>query len=163
MIVLFVEKFEATPIFRNGYELVNGVKMHHANPTHFRVPPDVIKKHIRSGHFVELRIDSPRFSVHEDSAEKCSCPSCNGELRKPILRHDHPASLVPLPKFENDLELAKVSILQLDRFGGHTDRLVREIQLHAWELGVQCNQIRDDVTRRRDGAWVAGDEISRLV
>lgn len=51
-----------------------------------------------SGQFVELRIDSPRFSVHEDVVEKCSCPSCNGELTKPILRHDHPASLMPLPK-----------------------------------------------------------------
>lgn len=84
--------------FANDYKLVNGVAMHAENPDNFQVPPQVIKRHVRPGQFVELRIDSPRFSVHEDAAEKCTCPSCNGELTKPILRHDHPASLVPLPK-----------------------------------------------------------------
>jgi len=84
--------------FANEYELVNGVAMHAENPENFHIPPDVIKRHVRLGHFVELRIDSPRFSVHEDAAEKCSCPSCNGEMTKPILKHDHPASLVPSPK-----------------------------------------------------------------
>ena len=84
--------------FTNEYQLVNGVAMHAENPENFHVPPDVIKRHVQPGQFVELRIDSPRFSVHEDAAEKCSCPSCNGELTKPILKHDHPASLVPLPK-----------------------------------------------------------------
>lgn len=84
--------------FSNGYQLVNGVVMHADNPEKFHVPPDVIKRHTRPGQFVELRIDSPKFSVHEVAAEKCFCPSCNGELAKPILKHDHPASLVPLPK-----------------------------------------------------------------
>jgi hypothetical protein len=84
--------------FSNGYQLVNGVDMHAENPENFHVPPDVIKRHVRSGHFVELRIDSARFSVHEDAPEKCSCPSCNGELTKPILKHSQPASLLPLPK-----------------------------------------------------------------
>jgi hypothetical protein len=65
--------------FTNEYQLVNGVAMHAENPENFHVPPDVIKRHVRPGQFVELRIDSPRFSVHEDAAEKCSCPSCNGE------------------------------------------------------------------------------------
>jgi hypothetical protein len=84
--------------FTNEYHFVNGVAMHAENPENFHVPPEVIKRHVRPGQFVELRIDSPRFSVHEDAAEKCSCPSCNGALTKPILKHDHPASLVPLPK-----------------------------------------------------------------
>lgn len=84
--------------FSNAYKLVNGIAMHAENPENFLIPPDVIKRHIRPGKFVELRIDSPRFSVHEDAPEKCSCPSCNGVMTKPILRHDHPASLVPLPK-----------------------------------------------------------------
>ena len=84
--------------FSNEYQLVNGVLMHSENPENFQIPPDVIKRQVRPGQFVELRIDSPRFSVHEDAAVKCTCPSCNGELTKPILRHDHPASLVPLPK-----------------------------------------------------------------
>jgi hypothetical protein len=84
--------------FSNGYELVNGIAMHTENPDHFLIPPDVIKRHVKPGYFIELRIDSPRFSVHEDAPEKCSCPSCNGELTKPVLRHDHPASLVSLPE-----------------------------------------------------------------
>lgn len=84
--------------FANGYQLVNGVAMHSENPDRFHIPPAVIKRHVRPGQFVELRMDSPRFSVHEDTAQKCNCPSCNGELSKPILKHDHPASLVPQPK-----------------------------------------------------------------
>jgi hypothetical protein len=84
--------------FFNEYQLVNGVAMHAENPDYFRIPPQVIKRHVTPGQFVELRIDSPRFSVHEDAAEKCTCPSCSGELTKPILRHDHPATLVPLPE-----------------------------------------------------------------
>lgn len=83
--------------FPNDYQLVNGVFMHSENPKNFNIPPDVIKRHISPGQFVELRIDSPRFSVHEEAPEKCSCPTCNGEMIKPILRHSHPASLVPLP------------------------------------------------------------------
>lgn len=84
--------------FPNEYQLVNGVAMHAENPENFHIPPDVIKRHIGLGQFVELRIDSPRFSVHEDAPDKCSCPSCDGEMSKPILKHSHPASLLPLPK-----------------------------------------------------------------
>ena len=84
--------------FSNGYQLINGVAMHAENPQHFQIPPEVIKRHVRPEMFVEVRIDSPRFSMHEDAPEKCSCPSCNGEMTKPILRHEHPASLVPLPQ-----------------------------------------------------------------
>jgi hypothetical protein len=84
--------------FANDYQLVNGVAMHAENPKNFQIPPEVIKRHVRTGQFVELRIDSPRFSVHENAPDKCSCPSCNGELTKPILKHSHPASLLPLPK-----------------------------------------------------------------
>ena len=83
--------------FPNAYQLVNGVQMHAENGARFQVPHEVLKKHIGVGHFVELRIDSPRFSVHEDAAEKCTCPSCNGDATKPILSHQHPATLVPLP------------------------------------------------------------------
>ena len=77
--------------FANEYQLVDGVAMHLQNPTSFHIPPDVIKRHIKHGQFVELRIDSPRFSVHENAAEKCACPSCQGEMTKPVLKHDHPA------------------------------------------------------------------------
>lgn len=84
--------------FANDYVLVNGVAMHAENPEYFHIPPDVIKRHVRLGQFVELRVDSPRFSVHEDATEKCACPFCNGEMTKPILKHDQPATFVPLPK-----------------------------------------------------------------
>ena len=83
--------------FTNGYQLVDGVAKHLEYGDQFQIPPDVLKKHIRPGHFVELRIDSSRFSVHQDTAEKCYCPSCHGEASKPILRHEQPGSLVPLP------------------------------------------------------------------
>lgn len=81
----------------NDYQLVDGERMHRENPEYFQIPPQVIKRQIKVGHFVELRIDSPRFSIHEEIAEQCKCPSCRGEMTKPILRHEHPASLVPLP------------------------------------------------------------------
>lgn len=87
----------ATQRFANDYQLVDGESMHAQNPEHFHIPPDVIKRNIRPGQFVELRIDSPRFSVHADAPDKCTCPACDGDLTKPILRHEHPASLLPLP------------------------------------------------------------------
>ena len=86
--------------FPNGYDLVNGITMHAENLDNFQIPHPVLKKHVCVGHFVELRIDSPRFSIHEDAVEKCYCPTCNGEATKPILGHKHPASLLPLPKHD---------------------------------------------------------------
>jgi hypothetical protein len=83
--------------FPNSYQFVDGVAMHAENGGRFQIPPDVIKKYIAIDQFVELRLDSPRFSVHEDSPEKCYCESCEGEASKPILRHDNPASLVSIP------------------------------------------------------------------
>ena len=84
--------------FSNGYELIDGVAMHAENGARFQIPPDVIKKHIAIGQFIEVRVDSPRFSVHEDSPEKCFCDSCLGEASKPILRHEHPSTLVNEPQ-----------------------------------------------------------------
>lgn len=82
----------------NGYELVDGVAMHVENGERFQIPHQVLKKHVGVGYFVEMRIDSPRFSVHEDAPEKCTCSFCNGEATKPILRHEQPASLLLLPR-----------------------------------------------------------------
>src|SRR5687768_629733 len=83
--------------FANGYELVSGIAMHAEHGERFQIPHPVLKKYVGVGHFVEVRIDSPRFSVHDDAPEKCTCPTCNGEMTKPILRHEHPVSLLPLP------------------------------------------------------------------
>ena len=127
--------------FSNEYQLVNGVAMHAENPENFHVPPKVIKRHVRPGQFVELRIDSPRFSVHEDAVQKCTCSSCNGELTKPILRHDHPASLVPLPKqnipsrgWGEDFWV-KVSERCGDYFRGVVDNPLAEARLHGLNQG----------------------------
>ena len=60
--------------FPNGYELVNGVVMHAENGEQFQVPPDVIKRNVQAGQFVEVRIDSSRFSVHEDARKNVLAP-----------------------------------------------------------------------------------------
>ena len=129
--------------FTNEYQLVNGVVMHAENPDNFLIPPDVIKRHVRPGQYVELRIDSPRFSVHEDALEKCSCPSCNGELTKPILKHDHPASLLPLPNqsipsrgWGEDFWV-KVSERFGDHFRGIVDNPLAEARLHGLNQGTE--------------------------
>ena len=82
----------------NGYEFVDGVAMHQEHGDRFQIPHQVLKKHVAAGHFVEVRIDSPRFSAHPDAPEKCTCPYCNEEAAKPILSHEDPASLVSVPE-----------------------------------------------------------------
>jgi len=84
--------------FPNGYDLVDGVAMHEANGNSFAIPPPVLKRHIRPGQFVEVRIASDRFSAHEADVAECSCPSCSGPMTKPVLSHNDPASLVALPE-----------------------------------------------------------------
>lgn len=83
--------------FPNAYQLVNGVEMAAENSENFKIPHAVLKKHVGVGQFLELRIDSPRFSVHDDAVEECWCSNCNGEATKPILSHQYPNSLAPLP------------------------------------------------------------------
>ncbi len=129
--------------FANEYQLVNGIAMHAENPDNFQIPPDVIKRHVRTNQFVELRIDSPRFSVHADSAEKCSCPSCNGELTKPILKHEQPASLVPLPKqvapsrgWGEDFWV-RVEERSGEFFRGVVDNPLVEARLHGLNQGAE--------------------------
>ncbi len=127
--------------FANGYELVNGVEMHAENPDNFQVPHAVLKKHVCVGHFIELRIDSPRFSVHEDAAEKCYCPTCNGEATKPILGHEHPATLLPLPKQDvpsrgwGEDFWAQVSERDGEWFRGVVDNPLYEARLHKLHQG----------------------------
>ncbi|MBM81182.1 MAG: hypothetical protein CMJ78_11395 [Planctomycetaceae bacterium] len=72
--------------------------MHEQNGDRFQIPHSVLKRHIDAGMFVELRIDSARFSAHPDAPEKCTCPHCNEEASKPILTHEQPATLLELPK-----------------------------------------------------------------
>lgn len=128
--------------FSNGYDLVNGVQMHAENGDNFQIPHPVLKKHVGIGHFVELRIDSPRFSVHEDAAEKCYCPTCNGEATKPILGHDHPETLLPLPKQEvpsrgwGEDFWAQITERDGDFFVGVVDNPLYEARLHELHQGA---------------------------
>ena len=126
----------------NGYELVNGVSMHSENGNKFQIPHPVLKKHVGAGHFVELRIDSPRFSVHEDTVEKCYCPTCNGEATKPILSHNHPASLLQIPKqnvpsrgWGEDF-WAQVTEREGPFFKGVVDNPLYESRLHELHQGA---------------------------
>jgi hypothetical protein len=127
--------------FANDYQLVDGVAMNAENPDNFLIPHPVLKKHVGVGHFVELRIDSHRFSVHEDAPEKCLCPSCNGEATKPILRHEHPATLLPLPKqsvpsrgWGEDFWV-QVTERQGKFFKGAVDNPLYEARLHELHKG----------------------------
>lgn len=137
--------------FPNDYALVDGVAMHRENGERFQIPHDVLKKHVAIGHFVELRIDSPRFSVHQDAPEKCTCCSCNGEATKPILRHEHPASLMPLAKQDvpsrgwgEDFWVQVVDRGQ-DWFAGTVDNPLVECHLHELRSGDRICFHRDHI------------------
>ena len=127
--------------FSNGYDLVNGITMHAENPDNFQIPHPVLKQHICVGYFVELRIDSARFSTHEDAVEKCYCPTCNGEATKPILRHEHPASLLALPKQDvpsrgwGEDFWVRVTELGGQFFQGDVDNPLVEARLHKLYRG----------------------------
>ena len=129
--------------FSNDYQLVDGERQHQENPEHFRIPPRVIKRKVNAGHFVELRIDSARFSVHEDVAARCECPSCKGVMSKPILRHEHPATLVPLPEQKIPSrgwgEDFWVQVIRRDGdvFLGTIDNPLAEVRLHGLNIGDQ--------------------------
>ena len=129
--------------FSNDYQLVDGERRHQENPEHFRIPPRVIKRQVKVGHFVELRIDSTRFSVHEEVAAQCECPSCKGVMSKPILRHEHPATLVPLPEQKIPSrgwgEDFWVQVIKRDgdTFLGIVDNPLAEARLHGLNIGDQ--------------------------
>lgn len=142
--------------FANEYQLVNGVAMHSEHPETFQIPPDVIKRHVKPNQFVELRIDSPRFSVDADAAEKCTCPSCNGKLTKPILRHDHPASLVLLPNqnipsrgWGEDFWV-QITERCNDYFRGVVDNPLVEARLHGLNQGDEIIFHADDILAVHD-------------
>lgn len=135
------EKFRVQT-FGNGYELVDGVQMHEQNGDRFQIPHPVLKKHVAAGHFVEVRIDSPRFSVHPDAPEKCTCASCNGEASKPILSHEQPATLMPLPQqavpsrgWGEDFWVRVVN-RDGDFFEGVVDNPLYEARLHGLQQGA---------------------------
>ncbi len=127
--------------FGNEYRLVNGVAQNQENPEHFLIPPDVIKRNIQPGFFVELRVDSPRFSTHVEDAAACACPSCNGEMSKPILRHEHPTSLTgpvanrPPSRGWGEDFWVKVIAHEDGYFIGTVDNQLCETRLHGLDPG----------------------------
>lgn len=161
----------ASQQFTNDYQLVNGVVMHSENPENFHIPPDVIKRQVRPGQFVELRIDSPRFSVHEDAPEKCNCPSCHGEMTKPVLRHENPASLVPLPMqaipsrgWGEDFWV-RITERSRSYFRGVVDNPLVEARLHGLKLGDEIVFHEDHILAVHDihrQELVAGMEVADL-
>ncbi|MCH7726553.1 MAG: hypothetical protein IH991_08760 [Planctomycetes bacterium] len=82
----------------NGYVLVNGVEMNAEMGDRFKITNPWFRKNVGVGHFVELRIDSPRFSAHPDAPANCECSHCQEPAENPILCHVQPASLSPIPK-----------------------------------------------------------------
>ena len=89
--------FEET-VFNNGYKLVDGVEMNRLHGERFAVVNPWFKKHVREGEFVEIRIDSDRFSAHPDASPGCDCELCGEEATKPILSHEQPLSLLEVPR-----------------------------------------------------------------
>lgn len=137
--------------FANGYQLVDGVAMHRTHGERFQIPHAVLKNHVGVGHFVELRIDSPRFSVHADAPLKCTCALCDGETDKPILSHDQPASLVPLPVQKVPSrgwgEDFWVQVIQRegDFLRGIVDNPLYEARLHEVQRGDEIVFHRDHI------------------
>ncbi|MGB1816985.1 MAG: hypothetical protein ACPHJ3_16625 [Rubripirellula sp.] len=160
--------------FSNGYKFVDGVAMHAENGDRFQIPPDVIKKYITNGQFVELRLDSPRFSVHEDSPEKCYCESCQGEASKPILRHENPASLVSIPPqnvpsrgWGEDFWI-RITDREGQYFIGVVDNPLYESRLHGLKQGDEVSFHADhmlaihDIHRQEIVLSMEADDLKKL-
>ncbi len=126
--------------FANEYDLVNGVEMREENPEHFHIPHPLLKKYLSVGQFVELRVDSPRFSTHPDAPAACACPVCAGEATKPIIGHPFPHSLVPVTgdpvPSRGWGEDFWVQIVERDgeRLRGRVDNYLYETRLHEIEF-----------------------------
>lgn len=139
--------------FPNGYDLADGVALHEENGDRFQIPHQVLKKHLTVGQFVEVRIVSDRFSAHPDAPEKCTCSSCNGEASNPVLCHDQPETLAPLPSQNIPSrgwgEDFWVQIVERDgeTFRGVIDNQLHEARLHERNLGDEiCFEARHILT-----------------
>ncbi len=78
----------------NGYQLINGVTGHALYGERFEISNPWFRNSVVSGQFVEVRIDSDRFSGHEDATEDRRCDFCDARTDNPVLCHEPPASLV---------------------------------------------------------------------
>src|SRR5436853_1842314 len=127
--------------FANSYALVNGVKMHAQYGERFEIANPWFRKHVGVGYFVELRIDSPRFSAHPDAPPNCICPHCKEPAIKPILCHEQPASLraispQPVPsRGWGEQFWVKIVARDSQYFAGQIDNPLYETRLHGLHLG----------------------------
>lgn len=131
---------QPTPL-ANGYALVDGEQMHAAQGDRFQIPHAAMKRHVGAGDLIEVRIDSPRFSVHPDAAVPCECPQCREPTTKPVLCHDEPASLVAVPPQSapargwGEQFWVRVTARAGDWLTGRVDNPLQETKLHELSLG----------------------------
>ncbi len=135
----------------NGYKLVDGVQMHAEQGARFQIPHATMKRHVDVGDFVEVRVDSPRFSIQPDAHVQCECPQCNEPTSKPVLCHEEPASLVPIPKESppargwGEQFWVKITARSGPWLTGTVDNRLHETRLHELSLGDPLTMHEDHI------------------
>jgi len=129
----------------NGYELINGVESNALNGERFEISSPWFRHRVAPGQYVEVRIDSNRFSAHEDAhedaTEDCRCDFCDGSTDNPVLCHEQPASLVRIGRHAipsrgwGEQFWVKVTARQDGRLSGVVDNTLYETYLHGLEFG----------------------------
>jgi len=125
----------------NDYAFTDGVLKHAELGERFQVPPAPIRNNVGVGHFVELRVDSPRFSTHADADEQCQCGQCHEPAENPILCHEQPASFLKLPKQKIEARgwgeqfWAQITQVEYERIVGRIDNILYESNLHGLHEG----------------------------
>jgi hypothetical protein len=125
----------------NGYALVNGVQQQAEYGDRFEIANPWFRKHVAVGQFVEVRIDSPRFSAHPDAPLDCTCPHCKEPATKPILCHKQPASFRPIPpqpvpsRGWGEQFWVKIVEREGQYLAGQIDNTLYEARLHGLNQG----------------------------
>jgi len=126
----------------NGYELVDGVHMHAREGDRFQIPHAFMKRHVEPDDFVEVRVDSTRFSIPPDAHEQCECPQCNETTTKPVICHDEPASLLAVPAQSvpargwGEQFWVKITAREGEWLTGIVDNPLHESRLHSLSMGL---------------------------
>ena len=90
---------------------------------------------------MEVRIDSDRFSAHPDADPACSCELCGEEATSPILSHEHPLSLLDVPRQKvpsrgwGEEFWVRITARQDDYLRGVIDNYLYESRLHGIDQG----------------------------
>lgn len=135
----------------NGYEFVNGVEMHAQQGERFQIVNPWFKKYLAADDFVELRVDSDRFSAHPDAPAECTCELCNEPAAKPILCHEHPASLVEVPRQAvpsrgwGEQFWVRVTVCRGELIRGVVDNPLYETRLHGLSEGDELTFHEDHI------------------